>query len=245
MKQRKYLLKTVSMTVIALMMSLTTALAIPAPPTPPVPPVPSVPGLSVSSADDEDELTAYSDTTSAMTDSTESDESMFDEGNLFSSDRGASWSDLEKSGLIAIAIVLFVFVIFPVLILFLIFWMWWRTRNRKLKIMEKAVENGQPLPGETVSRVMNDPQEGSDIWQRGIKHASIGAGLAIFGALVSSTTLMGIGAVIACYGAGQAYIGKKEERKLLEDRRSELPGKDGHDTDRTGSDTDSATKTAE
>ncbi len=77
--------------------------------------------------------------------------------------------------------------------------------NNQVTLAEKAMETGQPIP-EGIKPINTGTAE--FYRQRGIKNAAIGVGLFIMFWIWDSGLLMGIGALVACYGIGQIIIGK-------------------------------------
>ena len=113
-----------------------------------------------------------------------------------------------SSTLVAIVgVVALIFVaVFPFLIIALIVWLIVRSRNRRYRIAEKAVENGQPIPDQFMET------EDSDMWQRGVKNIFIGLGIAVLFYCFGFESLAGIGWLVAICGVGQAIIGKTTKR---------------------------------
>ena len=93
----------------------------------------------------------------------------------------------------------------PVLIIFAIFYFRNKDRNRKYKVIEKAIEAGQPIPEE----IFLESTGQQDSMGKGIKKIFIGLGLFVFlwfitgdlsiGSIGFLVTLIGVGEVIAAY----------------------------------------------
>lgn len=81
-----------------------------------------------------------------------------------------------------------------------------KRHNSKVSLAEKAMETGSPLPNALASE---SPESANYYLQRGIRNTAIGVGLLIMFAIWDSSLLMGIGALVACYGLGQIVIAKK------------------------------------
>lgn len=89
-----------------------------------------------------------------------------------------------------------------------------RNRRQKYKLMEKAIENGQPLPQELQpAEEVND----SYIMRKGIRHAFTGIGLVAMFYCFDMTSLTGIGWLLFFFGAGQAAIAYLSTRKKRKD----------------------------
>ena len=109
-------------------------------------------------------------------------------------------------GVVAIIVMLLV-AIFPFMIIALIVWLIVRSRNRRYRIAEKAMENGQPIPDQFM-----EPEK-TDTWQRGVKNIFIGVGIAVLFYCFGFESLAGIGWLVAICGVGQAVIGKASQRR--------------------------------
>ncbi|MBQ1772829.1 MAG: hypothetical protein IIZ97_01075 [Prevotella sp.] len=103
-------------------------------------------------------------------------------------------------------VVLCIIAVFPFLIIALVIWLLIRSRNRRYRLAEKAMESGQPIPNELIE------PERSDMWQKGIRNIFLGIGLAVFFYCLDFEGLAGIGWLVAICGAGQAFIGKTSGR---------------------------------
>lgn len=80
-----------------------------------------------------------------------------------------------------------------------------KRHNDKVELAEKAMAAGQPIP-ESMKPV--DKQTERYLWQRGVRNVALGCGLALMFTIWSSSFLAGIGALVACYGAGQMVIAR-------------------------------------
>lgn len=93
----------------------------------------------------------------------------------------------------------------PVLIIFSIFYFKNKDRNRRYKVIEKAIEAGQTIPEE----ILMESARQQDSMSKGIKKIFLGIGLFIFlwfiteelsiGSIGLLVTLIGLGEVIAAY----------------------------------------------
>ena len=109
-------------------------------------------------------------------------------------------------GIVAVIFALFIIAL-PFLGIALIVWLIVRSRNRRYRIAEKAVESGQPIPDQFM-----EPEK-TDMWQRGVKNIFIGLGLAVLFYCFGFESLAGIGWLVAICGVGQAIIGRTSQRR--------------------------------
>jgi hypothetical protein len=89
-------------------------------------------------------------------------------------------------------------------------WIIVRNRNQRLKLAEKAMESGQPIPQEALKPVVETDDE---LWNKGIRNLFLGLGLIACGYFLIGDLLQGIGVVLAFYGAGQALIARSSKNK--------------------------------
>jgi len=171
-------------------------------------------------------IVAYSDTT----DTSESDSSgasvsvtipnsydMDDDWNALSEEISRTMNNKTIS-LVLIIVVFSIFIFIPLLVLFLIIWLIIRNRNRRLKLAEKAVENGQPIPQEALSaRAAGD----NALRERGIKHIFLGLGLVACGYFVIGDVLQGCGILLFFFGLGQVFIARSSMNKNKKDEHSD------------------------
>lgn len=131
--------------------------------------------VNVNAADDDTTgIVAYSDTTSTDTASVQynmpapADWDSFDDEDMFNAlkniDHMGAWATV-----LAILAVLFVLLIClaPFIALILIIWLIVRNRNQRLKLAEKAMENGQPIPQEALSTPTATDE---DLKNKGLKY---------------------------------------------------------------------------
>lgn len=164
------------------------------------------------------EVTAFSDTTSCDTAVDDSD--TYDAAASSQDDDKVSITDIHDpfafmiylttlgAGgiLVAIFSLLFVIVLCGAPFVFLALIVYWLMHRKKVeyRIVEKAVENGQPIPDNVLSNSVLDKEI---IWQQGIKKVALGVGLIIFG-LILGSFFTAIGAIVVCWGAGQCVIAR-------------------------------------
>ena len=162
-------------------------------------------------------LVAYSDTTSVDTAGTTPitvQHGNWDED--FEDDPFSALNNLVNVGvggtLVAIFGILFLLIILlaPLIAIIAIIWLLVRNRNQRLKLAEKAMETGQPIPQEA----LRAPAEtDGDLWTKGIRNLFLGLGLIACGYFFIGDLLQGIGVVMAFYGAGQAIISRTSRKK--------------------------------
>ncbi|MEQ8955176.1 MAG: DUF6249 domain-containing protein, partial [Gammaproteobacteria bacterium] len=104
----------------------------------------------------------------------------------------------------------------PVLITGIIVLGWYQRQKRRMSLMEKIVESGQPIPEELLNNAMDQGKPGTSL-KKGVTSLGLGAGVIIFGFFVSET-LMAIGAIPLCMGLAYLLLWK------LEDKSSEDSG---------------------
>ncbi len=61
--------------------------------------------------------------------------------------------------------------------------------------------------------VRNDDYTASHMWQRGVHNLAVGIGLMLFFFFLGARPLIGIGALVACMGAGKMYIGRYSHQR--------------------------------
>ncbi|MBQ6209416.1 MAG: hypothetical protein IJK42_06555 [Prevotella sp.] len=115
-------------------------------------------------------------------------------------------------GIIVVIIVLMLvllFLLLPFIILALILRLIIKRHNDRVTLAEKAMESGQPIP-ESLQGI--DKQSNDYLWKRGIRNAAIGMGLMLMFWIWDANTLVGIGALVLCYGVGQMIMSKSSNR---------------------------------
>lgn len=184
-------------------------------------------GIDVAADSTHNGIEAYSDTTSwddaAAADSAYYASSQYMDEDL--DDFGSS-SDFFKSflgwGGMTIALVATVlallFLAAPLIAVILIIRYLIRQRNERIALAEKALEHGQPIP----SGLCEQPVDTNEVlWRKGIRNVSIGAGMIVMFYIWSSSMLMGIGALVACYGVGQLIIVRTTGGRKLQEPHDE------------------------
>lgn len=103
-----------------------------------------------------------------------------------------------------------VFLFAPFIVIFFIFRYLYRRHNDKMKLMEKAIENGVNIPE---SSMPLDKQNNEYLVKHGLKNAFLGIGLCVMFLIMGSSSLAGIGALLFFYGLGKATIGSLPDIK--------------------------------
>lgn len=98
------------------------------------------------------------------------------------------------------------FIVVAILIYFLI-----KRHNDKVKLTEKSIETGTPLPSNGKLGGAKDADE--ILWRKGINNVAVGLGLALMFWMFDTEMLVGIGLLILCYGLGQMYMARSSANK--------------------------------
>ena len=117
-------------------------------------------------------------------------------------------------GIIMVVVVLtIIFILAPIAIIGLILFFIYKSRKEKMRVMEAAIKNGKTIPMDAVGTpyVNNDA-----LWNKGVKQAFLGAGLAILLWFPLGTFGLAIGALIALIGCGNMVIGHNAKQKQRE-----------------------------
>lgn len=160
----------------------------------------------------EDGIEAFSDTINGIT---QTQTTSIDDWNPDHYDDPFSWlrtltnttGGIILALFILLAIFLFIllpFIIFALLLRFII-----KRHNDRVTLAEKAMDTGQPIPDEIMSI---DKQSEGYMWNRGIRNVAIGLGIMLMFWIWNADTLIGIGALIFCYGVGQMIISKTNKK---------------------------------
>mgnify|MGYP003672917613 CR=1 FL=1 len=114
-----------------------------------------------------------------------------------------------KADPVAIVAILAVFGT-PVFITGILVLGWYKRQKRRMSLMEKIVESGQPIPEELLTNAMEQEKPGSSL-RKGVISMGVGAGLIIFGLLVADE-MIAIGAIPLCIGLAFLLLWKLEEK---------------------------------
>lgn len=85
-----------------------------------------------------------------------------------------------------------------------------RRHNDRVALASKAMETGQPIPEELMPV---DKQSDDYLRRRGIRNIWIGIGMMVMFGIWDADMLMGIGALVLCYGIGQIFIARSSQKK--------------------------------
>ncbi len=185
-------------------------------------------------------IEAYSDTSSTAEQldtadcSTTADADDINDSNRFDPSRFSdpfSWfAFLGTSGFVGILLIILLlgvgllFLFMPLIIVLLIMRYMVRRHNDRVRLAEKAMEQGQPL-GE--SEMPLNKKSPDYLWRRGVRNVSIGAGLALFFWFLGADSLVGIGLLVACLGVGQMFMVRYNYDSKF--KRKEEEQKDNYD----------------
>lgn len=164
-------------------------------------------------------IEAYSDTSSTAQPldstaySTSDDADDINDSNRFDPSRFSdpfSWfAFLGTSGFVGILLTILLlgvgllFLFMPLIIVLLIMRYMVRRHNDRVRLAEKAMEQGQPISEGEMPLNKKSPDY---LWRRGVRNVSIGAGLALFFWFLGADPLVGIGLLVACLGLGQMFM---------------------------------------
>ncbi|SFG32717.1 DUF6249 domain-containing protein [Prevotella sp. KH2C16] len=172
-------------------------------------------------------IEAFSDTTS--TSASETQDSIIEESQSRHYGMDTDFDDgdfnifglrelLATGGGIALAafvfLIIFLFLLFPFIVILLVLRYLVKRHNDRVALAEKAMESGQAIP-EAMKPV--DKQSVDYLYKRGIRNIAIGVGLFIMFYIWGSSTLAGVGALIACYGLGQLAISRSSKKQDTKD----------------------------
>lgn len=93
----------------------------------------------------------------------------------------------------------------PVIIVALALYFRYKNRRNRYRVIEKALESGQPIPDEFVKQNM-----ATDTESKGIKNICLGLGLFIFLWALTNFAIGCIGIIIMCNGVGQYIVARKK-----------------------------------
>ena len=194
-----------------------------------------VQGVGGTEVPDTNGIEAYSDTTSTPITQEESDVNYPWNGEEFDWESGDdinSLSDLihalgslglgASGGLIA-ALVVFLAILLcmsPFLLIGFIVWLIVRNRNRRYRLAQQAMEQGQQIPD---SLLKEEPLGGEDLKRRGIRNIFLGVGLAVFFSCWDASFFAGLGWLLFFYGLGQVVIARTSRKDdFNNDPRNEM-----------------------
>lgn len=160
--------------------------------------------------DEKDEVVAYSDSTAFENPMAAEDEDM-DEvfESKFEERMVSAFENMAEPGIVILAVIcvlaVLLFFLAPLIIVILLIRYFIKRNNARVALAEKAMETGQPIPDELKSA---DRQSSEYLRRRGIRNIALGLGLLAMFSFWHSSTLQGIGALIAIYGCGQYFLSR-------------------------------------
>lgn len=101
-------------------------------------------------------------------------------------------------------------VLSPVILIAVILYLVFKRRNDRYRVIEKAMETGQPLPDDMKRGALESNEV---LWRKGVKNFFIGLGLIAVFVSFGIESLIGVGVLVALYGAGQGVIAKTSAGK--------------------------------
>ena len=181
----------------------------------------TVPALQNTAVTDTNGIVAYSDTTVTDTAAANSadGEDQHGAGAMTINDVSdpfnliAYLTTLDFGGVIvAIFFVLLciITVLSPVILIAVILYLVFKRRNDRYRVIEKAMETGQPLPDDMKRGALESNEV---LWRKGVKNFFIGLGLIAVFVSFGIESLIGVGVLVALYGAGQGVIAKTSAGK--------------------------------
>ena len=167
-------------------------------------------------------IEAYSDTTVATVKTTADtvnivNTSSSGEGAFHHSDPFDFISGMVKLGdggvFVAILCIMFalLFLLAPFIVVAILIYFLIKRHNDKVKLTEKSIETGTPLPSNGKLGGAKDADE--ILWRKGINNVAVGLGLALMFWMFDTEMLVGIGLLILCYGLGQMYMARSSANK--------------------------------
>lgn len=164
-------------------------------------------------------IEAYSDTTGvAVKTATDTvNTSSSGEGAFHHSDPFDFISGMVKLGdggvFVAILCIMFalLFLLAPFIVVAILIYFLIKRHNDKVKLTEKSIETGTPLPSNGKLGGAKDADE--ILWRKGINNVAVGLGLALMFWMFDTEMLVGIGLLILCYGLGQMYMARSSANK--------------------------------
>lgn len=212
---------------------------------------------TVVSSNKDDAMEAYSDTVGYVQDSfgvaeNDSDDNAVDSNSGIDSDDYEELSSIFDSigsigigGMfIALLIVLLclLFLATPfILIIFLLRYLW-KSQNNKVILEKMRMEQHNYQASSTTDDVAKEDIKRTKkhfnidnvydeyMFRKGVLHISVGVGLALMFWLWDATALVGVGLLVACFGAGQVFISRtsinKGSRKGFDDDFDNDPSSD-------------------
>ncbi len=96
----------------------------------------------------------------------------------------------------------------PIFIVALALYFNYKNRKNRYRVIEKAIESGQPIPQEFLKTTVN-----KDTQNKGIKNICLGLGLFIFLWALTNFAIGCIGILVMCNGIGQYIVAQRNSQK--------------------------------
>ncbi len=175
-----------------------------------------------------DEVEAFSDTTSSVNQNDSATTKVltpadFDDEDINDKDFVDKFAEGLLGGTIGagtgffalvVVILVFLFLTAPFIIAIIAIWFAYKRHRNRERLIQSAIENGQPIPQEALK---TEHQTDDYLWKKGIKNISVGIGLVFLFWILGADPLIGIGLLVACIGAGQAFIARTSKKHDSED----------------------------
>lgn len=188
-------------------------------------------------------IEAYSDT-SSVADNTSSyaanDDASVSDSNRYDPSRfddPFSWfAFLCSTGFIGVIVTILIIVLFllflfmPLIIVLLLIRYFVKRHNDRVRLAEKAMEEGRPLTDEQMPLSRRSPES---MWRRGVKNVSIGIGLMVLFWCLGANSIVGIGGLLACMGGGQMFMARYNHDSKFGRKKNDSGNFNGFDGDFT------------
>lgn len=143
-------------------------------------------------------------------------------------------------------LLLFLFLAMPFIALFVILRYIVHRHKDRVRLAEMAIKQGRPL---TEGQMDFELRPRSYMWRKGVKNLSVGIGLMMFFYFLGAEPLVGIGALVACMGAGKMFMarsnyGMKRRDDAPADGKFFADGMDGDADDDPSASRDTVIKAA-
>ena len=112
--------------------------------------------------------------------------------------------------LLVLGVLFIIFVLAPVLIIIALFYFINKNRKDRMKMAQRAMQNGQPIPEQLLEP---KPVDADDEYQKGMRQCFVGVGLMIFLGYAAGNVGFGVGALVFCIGLGKVFAAKTAQKK--------------------------------
>lgn len=168
---------------------------------------------------EQDEVVAYSDTTSVDTTAVQLttsnhqyhidiDEDDIEEFFTNVLNHPSTHGNIIK-GFTILGILLVVFLLAPLIALGLLLFFVYKNRRQKIRLAEEAMRNGQPIPDQFFNEDKALPRNSNDLRAKGIRQTCLGVGLMIFLGNTAGSVGFGVGALVTAIGVGNLLIARR------------------------------------